>query len=56
MFFKGPGQVCGGHGDRYGICARGLHCDTKMKRNRCTGCYARGSNECFEFDGFVDRS
>ena len=32
---KGPGEVCGGEGGRYGVCVEGLQCSDC---NRCTGC------------------
>lgn len=41
---KGPGEVCGGKGQRYGVCGEGLVCSNC---NRCQGCSLR-TYECFD--------
>ncbi|XP_023320384.1 neuroparsin-A isoform X2 [Eurytemora carolleeae] len=41
---KGPGEVCGGEDDIYGICSEGLTCSNC---NRCTGC-SYFSLRCFD--------
>lgn len=41
---KGPGEVCGGKNQRYGICGEGLMCSNC---NRCQGCSLR-TFECFD--------
>lgn len=32
---KGPGEICGGPSDSWGVCAEGTYCN---KCNKCTGC------------------
>jgi len=41
---KGPGEVCGGKNQRYGVCGEGLVCSNC---NRCQGCSLR-TYECFD--------
>lgn len=41
---KGPGEVCGGKHQRYGICGEGLMCSNC---NRCQGCSMK-TFECFD--------
>ena len=41
---RGPGQMCGGRGARYGVCGAGMACSPC---NRCTGCSA-STGECFQ--------
>ncbi len=41
---KGPGDLCGGKHQRYGICGEGLMCSNC---NRCYGCSLK-TFECFE--------
>lgn len=41
---KGPGEVCGGKHQRYGVCGEGLMCSNC---NRCQGCSLR-TFECFD--------
>ena len=41
---KGPGDLCGGKHNRYGICGEGLMCSNC---NRCYGCSLK-TFECFE--------
>ena len=41
---KGPGDICGGSGDQYGVCGNGLFCSNC---NKCTGC-SFTSFECFD--------
>ncbi len=41
---KGPGDLCGGKQQRYGICGEGLMCSNC---NRCYGCSLK-TFECFE--------
>ncbi|XP_051166724.1 neuroparsin-A-like [Leptopilina boulardi] len=31
---RGPGEICGGRGDKYGVCGDGLSCHC----NKCVGC------------------
>jgi len=41
---KGPGEVCGGKNERYGICGEGLMCSNCQ---RCQGCSLK-TFECFD--------
>ena len=41
---SGPGEVCGGKHQRYGICGEGLMCSNC---NRCQGCSMK-TFECFD--------
>merc|ERR1712083_355441 len=40
---RGPGDMCGGRGARYGLCGEGLECSPC---NRCVGCSA-DTGQCF---------
>ena len=42
--YKGPGDICGGLGDQYGVCGEGLVCSSC---NRCIGC-SYNSFTCFD--------
>ena len=42
--YKGPGDICGGLGDQYGVCGDGLVCSSC---NRCIGC-SYNSFTCFD--------
>ncbi len=44
---KGPGDLCGGKHQRYGICGEGLMCSNC---NRCYGCSLK-TFECYEDGG-----
>ena len=35
MCLKGPGEICGGNNNMYGVCGDGLSCSNC---NRCSGC------------------
>ncbi|XP_053986613.1 neuroparsin-A-like isoform X1 [Hylaeus volcanicus] len=37
---KGPGDMCGGHRDEWGICGEGMFCNC----NRCDGCSVKDLN------------
>eukprot|EP00092_Neocalanus_flemingeri_P059109 GFUD01070560.1.p1 GENE.GFUD01070560.1~~GFUD01070560.1.p1 ORF type:complete len:121 (+),score=37.51 GFUD01070560.1:28-363(+) len=39
---RGPGEMCGGRGDRYGVCGGGMTCSDC---NKCQECSAR-TGEC----------
>jgi len=41
---KGPGEVCGGKHQRYGVCGEGLMCSNCL---RCQGCSLK-TFECFD--------
>jgi len=41
---KGPGDICGGKNNRYGICGEGLMCSNC---NRCQGCSLK-TFECYD--------
>eukprot|EP00092_Neocalanus_flemingeri_P009709 GFUD01010457.1.p1 GENE.GFUD01010457.1~~GFUD01010457.1.p1 ORF type:complete len:134 (+),score=32.05 GFUD01010457.1:73-474(+) len=41
---KGPGDICGGAGDQYGVCGDGLSCSSC---NLCTGCSYK-SFSCYD--------
>ncbi|XP_014226154.1 neuroparsin-A-like [Trichogramma pretiosum] len=39
---KGPGEICGGARNKYGVCGDGMYC----RCNKCTGC-SIDTLECF---------
>ena len=41
---RGPGEMCGGAGDKYGVCGHGMECSAC---NKCSGC-ASVSKKCFK--------
>lgn len=42
FYLQGPGQICGGPSEAWGVCGDGLICNC----NRCAGC-SLASLECF---------